>query len=419
MLVLAMLAVIAAGCSPKPGTSGGGSTPGQPVEVTFWHAMSGQLGKALQAQVDEFNNSQNEVKVTATYQGGYDANQQKLLAAIASGTQPDIAQIEIHALPQFAASKAVMPLDDLMTQSTDHKKEDFLPGVLRNTEYQGKVYGMPFNRSVPVFYYNADMFKQAGLSKPPETWQEVEDYSRKLAQPDKKIYGYEPVNVWWFFESMVWSNGAELMSPDLKQATFNTPEAQAGMELWQRMKREGISNSYSGPDAWSQTIADFAQGRTAMYTGSAGDMGQIAEGAKFEWKAAYIPKFKEYAVPTGGANAAILAKDQTKQQAAWKFISWFTSKDQTITWSQKTGYLPVMKSAVSDPRMVEYFQKNPNHKVPVDQLQYSRTAPEIPQYPQVLKEIQVAQDQIMNNNQPVGPALNEAAQKSNKVVSGS
>jgi len=378
--ILALLLLVTVGCSsikPEANTGGGGDGSGGPVEITFWHGMSGQLQNVLEEQVNDFNDSQDEVRVVPTSNTDYDTNQQKLLAAIASDSQPDIAQLEIHVIPQFAGSGALVPLDSFMEGSEESKKEDFIPGLLNNTQYEGETYGIPFNRSVPVFYYNADMVEEAGLSGPPETWQDVETYAKKLAKPDPKVYGYTPVNEWWFFQSMVWSGGGEMVGEDFKQATFNTPEVQAGLEMWQSLKQDGVVNVRSGTEAWQQTISDFAQGRTAMYHGSAGDMGQIEDGnPNFEWRAAFIPKFEEYAVPTGGANASILTKDEAKQEAAWKFLNWFTSKEQAIEWSQKTGYLPVKVAAIEDPKMVKYYDENPNYKVPVDQLEYARTAPE-------------------------------------------
>jgi len=419
--VLALLILMMAGCSSiKPEAETGGNASGDRLKITFWHGMTGQLKNVLEGQVRDYNESQDEVRVVATSNTDYDTNQQKLLAAIASETQPDIAQIEIHAIPQFAASGAIVPLDSFMEQGEGDRKEDFIAGLLNNTEYEGETYGIPFNRSVPVFYYNADMFEEAGISGPPETWQDVETYAKKLTKSDPKVYGYTPVNAWWFFQSMVWSGGGEMTSENFDQATFNTPEARAGMEIWQSLKQDGAVNVRSGTEAWPQTISDFAQGRTAMYNGSAGDMGQIeGENPDFEWKATFIPKFEEYAVPTGGANAAILAKDKERQKAAWEFVSWFTSTDQTIEWSQKTGYLPVKQAAVEDPKMVRYYEENPNYKVPVDQLEYARTAPESPDYPEVLEAIQTGMDDILYNNKPVGPTLEEAEEKGSEILSGS
>ncbi|UOF91639.1 ABC transporter substrate-binding protein [Fodinisporobacter ferrooxydans] len=404
-------------------TTNASSKTGKPIEVTFWHGMSGQLGDVLKNMVDEFNKTHPDIHVNAIYQGSYSGKgplQQKLLAAIASGKVPDIVQLEIHSIPVFAASGALQSLDSYMAQSTDHKKSDFIQGLLKSTSYKGQTYGVPFNRSVPVFYYNDKMFKAAGITEAPKTWDDVAKDAKLLTKKENgktTVYGFEPVNQWWFFESLVWSGGGQLMNQGLTQATFDTPAAEAGMKAWQQMKKDGVLTVQTGPKDWDQTIADFTHGRAAMYVGSAGDMGQI-EQSGMDFKASYVPMVKQYAVPTGGANAAILAKaPEAEKQAAWKFIEWFTAKEQTIHWSQKTGYMPVMKSAVDSQQMKDYFKQKPNHQVPVEELQYAQEAPLSPAYLQVTQYIQDAMDKIMVENANVDATLKDAVKKSNAAIS--
>lgn len=417
-IILLLLGI--AGCGNNGSASS--SEAGKKVEVTFWHGMSGQLGQVLQKQVDEFNKENPNIHVTAIYQGSYSgkgALQEKLLAAIASGKVPDIVQLEIHSIPVFGASGALQPLDGYMEKSSDHKKDDFMPGLLRNTSYQGKTYGIPFNRSVPVFYYNPDMFQKAGITAAPKTWDDVAADAKLLTQQangQTVRYGFEPVNQWWFFESLVWSGGGQLMNSDLSKAVFDTPEAEAGMKAWQQMKQAGTLNVHTGPSDWDQTIEDFTQGRTAMYVGSAGDMGQI-EKSGMKYQACFVPAVKDYAVPTGGANVGILAKaPDAEKEAAWKFISWFTSTEQTIKWSEQTGYLPVLKSALGTQELKDYFSKNPNHEVPVKELTYAQEAPLSPAYLQICQYIQDAMDKIMVEGANVDTTLKAAVQKSNDAV---
>lgn len=417
-----VLAMGLVGCGGSSSATSG-ANGNHPVEVTFWHGMSGQLGNVLQAQVDEFNKTHTDVHVTATYQGSYSGKgplQQKLLAAIASGKVPDIVQLEIHSMPTMSANGALEPLDSYMESSSDHKKSDFIPGLLKSTAYQGKTYGIPFNRSVPVFYYNTKLFQDAGIKEAPKTWSDVATDAKlltKKANGQTSVYGFEPVNQWWFFESLVWSGGGELMDQNLTKATFATPEAEAGMKAWQQMKKDGVVNVQTGPKDWDQTIQDFTQGRAAMYVGSAGDMGQL-EASGMSFAAANVPMVKEYAVPTGGANAAILAKaPEAEKKAAWEFIEWFTSKEQTIKWSQQTGYMPVLNSAVDSAEMKDYFKQKPNHEVPVKELQYAKEAPLSPAYLQVSQYVQDAMDKIMVENADVDKTLQDAVQKSNQAIS--
>lgn len=397
-------------------------TATNPIQVTFWEGMSGQLGQVLQTMVHNFNRTHPNIHVNAIYEGSYSGGgpmQEKLLAAVAANKVPDLVQLEIHSTPLFAANGALQSLNAMMANSAHDKKGDFLAGLLNNTSYKGVTYGIPFNRSVPVLYYNPVLFAKAGIHTAPATWSQLAQDAKRLTvakNGQTQVYGFEPVNQWWFFESLVWSNGGQLMNPSLTKATFDTPAAQAGMRLWQQMKNQGTLAANSGPNEWSQTITDFGHGRTAMYIGSAGDMGQIAQ-TGIPYKAAFVPKFKSYAVPTGGANAVIMAKaPAAAKQAAFDFVEWFTQPAQTSYWSEQTGYLPVLKAAVSSSGMQVYYKKHPNHRIPVEELQFAKQAPLSPSYLQVYQYIQNAMDSIMFSNQPVSQALQNAVQSADQAV---
>src|SRR5256886_14273735 len=172
-----------------------------PLEISFWYGVGGQLEKIIQSQAEKFNRSQPGVKVVPFYAGAYGAGgpmQQKLLASIAAGSVPDVGQLEIHATSPFASKGALASLDELMAKSRHDRKEDFLP-VLTNTACEGKTYGIPFNRSVPILYWNRDRFQKAGISGPPKTWAEVAAIAPKLTQegaggPGAEGFGVMAIN---------------------------------------------------------------------------------------------------------------------------------------------------------------------------------------------------------------------------------
>src|ERR1700745_1183227 len=123
-----------------------------PLEISVWYGVGGQLQKVIESQAEKFNNAHPGIKVVPFYAGAYGAGgpmQQKLLASMAAGSVPDVVQLEIHATCTFASKGALLPLDELMAKSQHDRKEDFLP-VLTNTACEGKTYGIPFNRSVPI-----------------------------------------------------------------------------------------------------------------------------------------------------------------------------------------------------------------------------------------------------------------------------
>lgn len=387
------------------------------VEVSFWYGVGGQLQKVIESQAEKFNKTHPGIKVTPFYAGFYGGGgpmQQKLLAGIAAGSVPDVVQLEIHATCTFASKGALLPLDDLMAASPHDRKEDFLP-VLTNTACDGKTYGIPFNRSVPVLYYNRDRFLKAGIQNPPKTWTELAAIAARLTrdEPGGKVVGFMPINQWWFFQSMTWSAGGDILTPDLKRAVFGTEQGAMGLRIWAELLGKGYAQVRSGPTEFLQTIQDFVNEKTAMYWGSAADMGSVSA-AKFDWRAAMSPGFdgKTLAVPQGGANAVIMAKiSPERQKAAWEFIQWWTSPVEAAYWSELTGYVPVVKKALEDPAFKAFLKANPNHAVPIDELRYSRAAAPSPKYFQVLQLIQRAQQDIISNKAPALETLKAAAQQ--------
>ncbi len=392
-----------------------------PTPVTFWYGLGGQQAADVEHLIHEFNRTHPTIHVKGYFAGSYGANgpeQQKLLASIAAGKVPTVVQLEIHATCSFAAGGALMKLNSWMASSPHDKSSDFIPGLMVNTGCGKATYGVPFNRSVPILYYNRAMFAKAHIAGPPKTWEQLAADARKLTR--KGVVGFEPVNQWWFFEAMDWSAGGQILNPAMTKATFANAAGARGMALWVKMVKEHIAYVHSGPNDFLETIQDFLNQKTAMYFGSAADMA-FDDTAKFSWGAAYTPTFAGHrlAVPTGGANAVIMAKAPLAQRkAAWTFVQWWTAAPQTIWWSEKTGYLPVLTAALHSSAMKAFFKKNPNHAVPVYELAYAREAPPSPHYYQVLQDIQNAQDDIMDFSQTPQAALAKAATQADQALTG-
>ena len=402
-------------------TANGTGSASSPVQITFWYGLSGTLSDNVQQMVTEFNKANPNIHVTATFQGSYSGGgpeQQKLLAALKAGNPPTLAQIEVHSMPVFASTGKLMDLTDFMNGSSVDNPNNFLKGMLVSTQLDGKYYGVPLNRSVPVLYYNQTLFQKAGISAPPTTWTELQADAKKLTAGSgtAKVYGFGPLVDWWPWEYSVWSGGGHILSSDMTKATFDSPAATNILSMESQLVSGGYALAESGPQYWSLMKQDFIHGKIAMDIDSIGSAGQIQKGVgtSFQWGTALLPKDATLAVPPGGGDMAIMAgASQDQVKAAEKFIEWWTAPKQTSEFAQMTGYLPVQQAAVNDPGYQQYLQQHPQFKTALDELQYQHPAPASANYLAVLQYAQKALQGVLNEGKPVTATMQGAVQEAN------
>lgn len=423
-----MLFTVAVGCQNQ--TSSNNSLPSTsqsthkgPVEIEFWHANGGELGDVMKNQVDTFNKSQNDVIVKPVFQQSYDVTGQKLQAALVGNDVPDVVQLNTRVWPAFAQNGALLPLNDYIQNDGDIQFDDFKKGLMVNTALNGKQYTLPYNRSTPILYYNKEIMKEIGLNPedPVKTWDDLAAAAKKATiQKDGKVerFGFAASMSGWYNYSLVWSNGGDILGPDKKTVLLDKPEAARGLQLWSDMINKDKSmmppvggTSTSGAGAGQTLDQSFFNGKVAFIIGSTGSLGSYQSNAKnFELGTAFLPKFNEYAVPTGGANLAILTKtSKEKQDAAWKFIKFMTSKEQAIYFSQKTGYLPIRESAEKAPEMQSYYKENPNFTVALKQLEYAKEVPSLEEIKRIESEIGKAMEKTATENIPAEQTFKSAA----------
>ncbi|MBA4493833.1 ABC transporter substrate-binding protein [Paenactinomyces guangxiensis] len=416
--VMVTVMSVLAGCNTEAGKGNG------PTEIEFWYSLGGELGKVLQEQVKQFNESQNEVKVKAVFQGDYYENHQKLLTSIAAKNAPDVSMIEVASVASFADNGVLENLKPYAEGKNGTDEQDFVKGLMGNSYYKGQWVAVPYNRSTPLLYVNKDMLKKAGLNpEGPKTWEELRQYAQKLTQKNGNQvtrWGFEtPIDI-WFYEGLVFQNGGRILSEDGKQPMFNQPDAVEPVKFWNELIYQDKTMKMPPGEkynAWDVAKSDFINQKVAMIFTSTGDLRYLSDQAKFEVGTAFMPKQKTYGAPTGGANLVMLATSpKEEKEAAWKFIKWMTETEQTIQFSQKTGYMPVRQSAIDSEEMKAYYKENPNFKVAVDQLQYAQPRPVSPAYKELQETIMKEIQRSIVNNQDPQKALNDAAGKAKNVL---
>ncbi len=391
----------------------------KPEEINFWYSLSGHNGAVIDSLVKQFNQTHPEISVKAAYQGDYYQNHAKVLAAVAAGNQPDVTMVEIASIGAFANAKA---LEDLGPYANG-LEDKYIKGLLGNSYWDNKLYAIPFNRSTPLLYINRDMLKKANLDpNGPKSWDELEQFAKALTKREGGktiVYGFStPIDI-WFYEALVFESGGKILSDDGKHLTLDNEAGKAPLDFWVKMLKEGIMKNPPGEkyNAWDVAKQDFLNQQVGMIFTSTGDLKGLKDNAKFDVGAAFLPANKSYGVPTGGTNLVILAKSSAeKKKAAWKFVKWMTDTPQTIKWSLETGYMPVTKEAVASQEMKTAYEKDPNFKVAVDQLQYGNPRPMVPGYKELQEVIMTEAQRAVLGQATVEEALKAATEKGDKLL---
>ena len=369
----ALVSLAASGCASgvqQPGGDGGREAEGR-ISVVFWTAFSEELGEAMQKLVDDFNASQEDVFVENQFQGTYEETAQKLTTSLLANEVPEMAVFSEITWNRFYLSRTLEPLTDYFGGGGP-SPEDYVEQLIGEGTREGEIWWLPFARSTPLFYYNRDMFRQAGLAdRSPNTWDELREWGRDLVRLDgnPKAHAFTSAANYnaWYFQGNVWQWGGRY-SDDFDILLTEDPAVEAGEFVRRLVHDDGMA--YMAED---QSL-DFANGLAATTEQSTGSLGDIISTAKFEVGTAMLPEQRDFGCPTGGAGLAILAAaPDERKRAAFEFIKFAARPENVAFWSTTTGYLPVTKSAQESPEMQRYFKKNPEFRVAVDQLSKTRT----------------------------------------------
>lgn len=410
ILTLCLIAAtILAGCA-EPNQAQGKTV------VKFWYTWQGPEAEQMEKLIDEFNSSQDKIQVDGLSQGDL----QKQLTAIVGGTPPDLAvHYDENRLASWAHKGAMQPLDPYI-EKDNYDLSDFLPGALQAVQYEGKTYGLPLGMNTWMLYYNKDLLKEAGLDGPPETIQELKEYSKKLDKTDSKgrlerlglCTGPHQQYIWMY------SFGGKMWDPKAKKVTPTDPGFRASVELvadnWKRHGAKNMDRFQSGFGKYDSAQNPFFVGKCAM----------TIDG---EWLATHIDRFapdlnygiapiphdekhpEAKKVGYMNVNLLYIPKGAKNPEAAWEFLKWLTAKEQMLKFDVALGNLAPRKSVVDDPA----FDKVPGF----DQFaKYAKEhdlkpLPSLPFKEEYLNEIQKQMDQIQRGKISLDEGLKKVEEK--------
>ena len=367
----------AAGCSTKPvGNSSESQQASGKTEITFLSynlSIASQKG-AAQKLIDNFNAKSDTIHVTGVpVESASMAS--KIQSDFVAGTTYDVAQIILNTVDYCVENYNLPALEDLAGEEFKQHMEGFHPNAASLGKYSdGKTYALPYTFSTPMLYYNADLFRQAGLDpeNPPKTWSEVKEAGLAL-----KSIGKEGVHIMgtsgsddWLIQAMIYSNGGDVLDLDSKKILFGEEGAVGAISMWQDLVKSGAAANYTDTEAQEA----FMAGNQGMFVTTAALESRLiaaADAAGFELRAAAFPAFDgREAVPVNsGSGLCIMSQDEEKAKAAWEFIKYVTSEEGYTIITSEMGYLPLRTAIVDDAEYLqEWAQEHPFVRTNLQQL---------------------------------------------------
>ena len=355
----------------------------EPVEIDLFFPVpvQGKLADKMKVLIERFNAQQPAVKATAVYTGSYDDTSLKTRAAIKAGKPPGAVIMSANFVREYVINGDVDPFDPIIEKDGKSPSEffdQFWPALKPNAVIDAKIYGIPYQNSTPLMYYNVAAFTDTGLDpdKPPASWGEWLDAAKRLTKPGGERWGINFPSTYdycgWLTSAFVMQNGGQYYNHDYGgEVYYNAPSTLGALTFLDTLVNKAKVMPPGVSDANACTSAFFA-GRLGMMLLSSGSLSFVRENMRLPYKVAFLPKRIRNAAPIGGASL-ILPKGNTpeRQAAAWAMINWLISPEIAGEWSRFTGYFAPRKAAYDLSDMQKFITDHADAKIALDQLKYA------------------------------------------------
>lgn len=373
-----------------------------PVTISYWHTMSDAESAQLDSVIADFEKANPGITVEPT-RYAYDDFKTAITTALAGGTAPDTARMDIAWVPEFADMGALNRVEN-MVPGFDEIKSDVFPGPLSTNFWKDGYYGLPQNTNTQVLLWNKSEFDAAGISKAPSTFAEFADDACKLTKGEKQ-YGYALGGTYfWAPAPLFYAAGGEVTDPGITTATGYV-NGKGSVEAFTMLKNLYDKGCIS-PNLLGGGIGTADGHATGLYS-------MIIDGPWMVdiYKGSY-PDFQVNFAPipagSGGTSSVVGGEDvvsfatTTNADAAGKWMAYLMSPETQKTMAQ-VGMIPTRNSLVGDSALPAYFE------VFMKQLQTAKARVPHPKWGDMDGSINNAFQRMLNGEQTVKEALDQAA----------
>jgi len=305
------------------------------TDYQFWHAMGGPLGEALESILSRTN-------IKGVNLGNYNTLSQRLVSFGISGYFPLIAQTFPSWTAEFYNKDLILPAEGILPESLIKKIH---PKLLEEVKLDGKIFSVPFNKSVPVIFYNLDLMEKLNL-KVPKTWDEL----REVCVSAKKagIWGFAFSKDPWIFYTIFKQKGGNYLN-------FNSRE---GIESLKFLRDLVLKDSCAYVGSAFSHQDDFASQRVLMIWATSVSYVFMKPKIMFRMRAAPVPVDRYDSVVISGTNITIFkghSEEEYKEMV--RLFEVFLDDSVQRFWSSSTGYLPITNPDLGPEDLREAFRQ--------------------------------------------------------------
>lgn len=350
------------------------SENGQPVEIDFYYPVQvgSSVDQIMQEYATRFEQQHEDIRVNVTYTGNYAQNEQTIQTELSGGGSGPHVSILSPAIVYSMPRDWFVPGQQFIDQEPD--AQGFIDSyfdVYMPVADDGQYWSVPFQRSTVAFYYNRDLFEEAGLDpdSPPRNRAQLAEDAAALSEVTS--YGFAMPTAFWIYEAFAIAEGDPVFAGNPAEVNIDTETLVDASSFVYGLIEDGTAAP--GILSWGDISQDFISGEVAMVLHSTGAMTNHIESSDFNVGFSFAPlgiADGSYGVTAGGANAFVFNRGTDREQsAAWEWVKFLTSPEIQTDWMMQTGYIATNLGAWESIELQEFVESNPSYGVAREQLE--------------------------------------------------
>lgn len=393
----------------EPAESSGSAT-----EITLWHYFDASAdAQAIVDWVDDYNNLQDNIHITATYVSREELMNQYTIGAL-SGELPDIGMVDS---PDMASYISLGVFEDITDQLNAWGELDkFYPGPLSSCmDSEGNLYGLPQNSNCLALACNMDLLAEAGYDHMPTSLDEFQEMVAATTDPANGVYGYAMCCVSTeegTFQLLPWLR-SNYNGSGVNVDNLTADSAVHGLGVL----GDFIHNGYMSKECVNWTQADafnqFAAGKAAMYEAGTWHLAQTGDiGDAFEYGFCLLPTGSAGTSTStiGGENFGVCS-GAADVDACVEFLKWLCSKEKEGEWAVTAGKIPTRSDSVAN-----YDYEQEGFAVFVDEMNYAQARGPHPEWPTISEAVYTAAQSVFVDGTDPKDALAKAMETIDPIV---